>query len=261
MLLALDIGNTQTSLGFLSGGREPITWRISTEAQRTADELGITLESLLKRADLTSRELDGVVVSSVVPAMTSAWMEAVERLCACTPLVVSSELQLPFEVAHEDPTEIGADRLANVAAAQALFGVPAIVIDFGTATNIDVIDERGVYRGGTLTPGIRISNEALFSRAARLASVPLHAPENVIGSSTSEALRSGILIGAAAQVEGLVARIKVELESEDVTVIATGGLAGEVESVTDVFDHVAPDLNLHGLRILYELNNPGSCFV
>ena len=252
MFLAIDVGNTQTTLGlFGEDGALVRGWRMSTDATDTSDMLHSRLWGFFGKDGL---ELDCVAeagVASVVPTLERSWRRCLESHLGHAPLVVRAGHDCGMEIAMPLPRQVGADRIANAVAARSTYGAPVIVVDFGTATNIDVVDASGAYRGGAISPGLMLSANALFSRAAKLASIPVEAPERALGDSTEAALQSGLVIGAAAQAEGLVARIKFELGAPDATVVGTGGLARTVARATDVFDVIDPDLTLRGIREIW----------
>lgn len=250
MLLAIDMGNTQTALGLFDGEELVHSWRMPTDRSFTADELHVRLHGYFRMYDMTLDAVDAVAFAGVVPELNRAWRRVAERLSARA-VVVGPDTAAVTRVRAENPAEVGADRIANATAAVKYYGAPAIVVDFGTATNIDVVDDEGYYIGGAIAPGLRISMDALVSRAARLSSVPLEAPARAIGANTVEAVQSGAVLGTAAMAEGLVARIKRELGAADATVIATGGLAPVIAGSTDVFDAVDSQLTLRGICEIY----------
>lgn len=250
MLLAIDMGNTQTALGLFDGDELVHAWRMPTDRTLTKDELHVRLLGYFRKDGLDLGCVDAIAFAGVVPQLMREW-EGTAREMGARLVVVGRETAAVTSIDAPNPAEVGADRIANATAAAALYGAPSIVVDFGTATNIDVIDERGAYIGGCIAPGIRISLDALTARAARLASVPLEAPETTIGRTTVKAVQSGTVVGAAAMAEGLIARIKRELGRDDATVIATGGLALTVAEATDVFDRVDPQLTIKGICEIY----------
>lgn len=250
MLLAIDMGNTQTALGLFDGEELIHSWRMPTDRSFTADELHVRLHGYFRMYDMTLDAVDAVAFAGVVPELNRAWRRVAERLSARA-VVVGPDTAAVTRVRAENPAEVGADRIANATAAVKYYGAPAIVVDFGTATNIDVVDDEGYYIGGAIAPGLRISMDALVSRAARLSSVPLEAPARAIGANTVEAVQSGAVLGTAAMAEGLVARIKRELGAANATVIATGGLAPVIAGSTDVFDAVDSQLTLRGICEIY----------
>jgi type III pantothenate kinase len=254
MLLALDIGNTNIVAGVFAGDALVARWRLTTEARRTSDEYAVLLQSLFQASDVNSDALDGVIIASVVPAAQETLRHALEQYWHLEAMTVSHHLDIGIPVCYNPTTAVGADRLANAVAAIALYGTPAVVVDFGTATTFDVISARGEYLGGAIAPGLEISEDALLSRTAQLPRISLQAPPAAIGTSTVTSLQSGILFGYAGLVDGLVERIASEL-SDDVHVIATGGLATTVSPLSSRVQHVDVDLTLVGLRLIHERNS------
>lgn len=248
MLLAVDVGNTQTVLGLYDGPELAEHWRIATERHRTGDELGGLFARFF---DL--EELDGVVVSTTVPQLVREYTWFVERYVQAPLLVVGPGTRTGIAIRYDDPREVGPDRIVNALAAREKHGAPAIVVDFGTSTNFDVVSAAGEYVGGVLAPGIEISMDALFARAARLFKVDFAAPPSVIGKTTATGLQSGFVYGFAGQVDGIVERIREELGDPAVRVIATGGLASLVAPHSKTIGTVDPFLTLDGLRFVWEL--------
>jgi len=248
MLLAVDVGNTQTALGLYDGDTLADHWRLASERSTTADELGVVMAGLL---DLEA--VDGICLSSTVPVLVREWELLASKWAHAALLVVGPGTRTGIPIRYDDPREVGPDRIVNAVAAKERYGAPVIVVDFGTSTNFDVVSPEGEYVGGVLAPGIEISMEALFARAARLVKVDYAAPPSVIGKTTVGGLQSGLVYGFAGQVDGIVGRIRGEL-GIDARVVATGGLADLVAPHTQVIERVDPFLTLDGLRMVWELN-------
>jgi type III pantothenate kinase len=253
MLLGIDVGNTQTVIGVFIDGELKDHWRISTERERTADEMALTLGGFLAFVGHSLTQVNGMIISSVVPEMTSAMAHMARDILGLEPLVVDSGTDTGIPVLYEDPRQVGADRLVNAVAAVHKYGTPCIVVDFGTATTWDAIDREGRYLGGTIAPGVEISADALFRQAARLARVELVSPENAIGRNTIESIQSGIINGTAGQVDRLVELFKEEL-GDDCHVVATGGLAEVVVGNCHTIEVLDPLLTLEGLKLIFERN-------
>ena len=255
-LLAIDIGNTNIHFGLWGKNSWQLSWRARTVTDKMPDEYAVLLRNFLSSADLGYRAVSGVIISSVVPPLTLAFVELVQRYMGIEPLVVTNQMKTGVILAIDQPEQAGADRIVNTAAVAALYGGPAIVIDFGTATTFDVISATGEYCGGAIAPGIIIAHDALVSRTARLHKIDLMPPPDPVGKNTIHAMQSGIFWGYVSLVEGLVKRIKSAMDEGDsrIKVIATGGLAPLFNEHTDVIDTIAPELTLDGLRVIYELN-------
>jgi len=254
VLLAVDVGNSNTVIGVFTGDRMVEHWRISTDHDRTVDEQALLFQGLLQFADLSfTHNLHGVIISSVVPTVTETLREMVIRYFPFPPIVVEPGIRTGIALRYDNPREIGADRIVNAVAALELHGGPAIVVDFGTSTNFDVVSANGEFLGGVIAPGVMISVEALVSRAARLPKVELIAPPNVIGRSTVAAMQSGIVFGFAGQVDAIVTRLIAEL-GDDTTVVATGGLAPAIMDACTTIDEHDPWLTLKGLNIIWSRN-------
>jgi len=253
MLLAVDVGNTQTVLGLYDGDRLVEHWRVATEAERTGDELAALLARLLDLRDKDFANVDGVALSSTVPLLVRSYEELAERYVDAPLLVLGPGLRTGIPVLYDDPREIGPDRIANAVAARDRYGAPCIVVDFGTSTNFDAVSAAGEYVGGVLAPGIEASMDALFLRAARLTKVDFAQPQTVIGKTTASALQSGLVYGFAGQVDGIVRRMRGEL-GDGAPAIATGGLAALIVPHSETIERVDPLLTLDGLRLVWDLN-------
>lgn len=248
MLLAVDVGNTQTVLGLYPDGELADHWRLATERSTTADELGVVLGGLL---DLDA--VDGICLAATVPVLVREWELLASKWAQASLLVVGPGVKTGIPIRYDDPREVGPDRIVNAVAAKERYGAPVIVVDFGTSTNFDVVSPDGEYVGGVIAPGIEVSMEALFARAARLVKVDYAAPPAVIGKTTIGGLQSGLVYGFAGQVDGIVARIREELGA-DAPAVATGGLADLVAPHSRTIERVDSFLTLDGLRHVWELN-------
>ena len=253
MLLVLDVGNTKTAVGVYSEGKWIADWRVTTHLDYLADEYYVLLKSLLEDADLSFQRLSGAALASVVPPLTATFEELIVRILGKKPVVVGPGVRTGIQIKIENPKEVGADRIANTAAVQKLYGGPAIVLDLGTATTFDVVSKDGDYLGGAIAPGLGIAADALVRRTAKLPKVELTLPENAMGRNTVAAMQSGLVIGYVGLVKELVFRLKKELGGNP-KVIATGGMAEMLDAWTEVIDVVSPRLTLEGIRIIYELN-------
>lgn len=253
MLLTIDVGNTNLTLGLYQGDTLGPRWRLATDHERMPDEYGLQFVGLLSHEDQQVRDISGICLASVVPPLTSKIVQACKVYLNKDPLVVDAGVKTGVRVRYEDPKAVGADRIADAAAVQHLYGGPACVVDFGTATTFDAISKEGDYLGGAIAPGIGIAAEALFIRAAKLPRVDLQRPPHAIGSNTVHAMQSGLLFGYVALVEGMVERFRKELGNK-MRVIATGGLAEIIAMETESIEEVAPWLTLDGLRIIWDMN-------
>jgi type III pantothenate kinase len=253
LILVFDVGNTNTVIGVYDREKLLNHWRIRTNPQRTCDEYGILLRSLLENDKLNLKDIKSVVISSVVPTlmMELEWMS--RKFFACRPLVIGPGVKSGLAIKYENPREVGADRVVNAVAAYDKYGGPLIIVDFGTATTFCVVSAKGEYLGGAIAPGIIISTEALVSKAAKLPRVELQRPRSLIGKNTVSSMQAGIMYGFVGQVEGIITRMKTEIETTP-QVIATGGLAAVIARETDVIDTVDEFLTLDGLRLIYEMN-------
>jgi type III pantothenate kinase len=253
MLLVVDVGNTQTHFGAFDGERLIEHWRFATVRQSTADELGAALRALLGLRGMELNLLTGSIVSSTVPQLGPEWAAMAARYLSHEMLVVGPGIKTGMPLRYDNPREIGADRLVNAVAAYDKVKDACIVVDFGTALTYDPVSASGEYLGGIIAPGVEISMEALTERAAKLPKIDLSAPRSLIGKSTIDAIRSGVIYGYAAQVDGIVARVRHEI-GEEATTIATGGLALAIVPHTELIDEVDDLLTLTGLRLLHERN-------
>ena len=253
MFLAIDIGNTNVTLGVYQGEQLAATWRIATVHDRMADEYGILLTQLLSHRDIRIAQVAGIAIASVVPTLTGTFRKVCADYLGQEALVVDAGVKTGVRIRYENPRDVGADRVVDCAAVQVKYGGPACVVDFGTATTFDAISRDGEYLGGAIAPGIGIAAEALFARASKLYRVEIAPPARAIGTNTVAAMQAGIFFGYVGLVEGLVARFRREL-GDDMKVIATGGLAEVVSLETPVIQYIDPWLTLDGLRIIYELN-------
>jgi len=253
MLLAIDIGNTNITLGLYKGNNLGPRWRLSTDHNRMPDEYGIILINLFQHAGVSVEEVDAIIVASVVPPLTGTFDHACRTFLNCQPLIVDAGTKTGVRIRYEDPKQVGADRVVDAAAVHRLYGGPACIVDFGTATTFDGISAEGEYLGGAIAPGIGIASEALFQKTAKLPRVELNRPPSAIGRNTVQSLQSGLLFGYVGLVEGMVARFRVEL-GPTMKVIGTGGLAEVIARETKVIEIIAPWLTLEGLRIIYEMN-------
>jgi type III pantothenate kinase len=253
MLVTIDVGNTNITLGLYEAETLGPRWRIATVHDSMPDEYGLAFTGMLNHAGIPLDALTGICLASVVPPLTGKIVEACRNYLRHDPLVVDAGVKTGVRVLYEDPKAVGADRIVDAAAVQQLYGGPACVVDFGTGTTFDAITAEGEYLGGAIAPGIGIAAEALFARGAKLMRVDLQRPPHAIGRNTTHALQSGLLFGYVGLVEGLVGRFREEL-GEDMKVIATGGLAEVVAKETEILQIIAPWLTLDGLRIIWGLN-------
>lgn len=253
MLLVIDIGNTNLTLGLYEGDKLGAHWRLATDHNRMPDEYGLQLLGLLQNAGKTVKDITGISLASVVPPLTGRVIQACEEYLKQKPLVVDAGIKTGIKIRYEDPRAVGADRVCDAVAVIKLYGGPACVVDFGTATTFNAITKDAEYLGGAITAGINLAAEALYTRAAKLPRIDLQLPPSVIGRNTIHAMQSGLLFGYVSMVEGMVARFKNEL-GNDMKVIATGGLAEVVAKETKVIDIISPWLTLEGLRLIWELN-------
>ena len=250
----IDIGNTDTVLGLYGNSKLLNSWRLSSRSHRTEDEYWVAVESFLDLQNFKVQEVQGVAISSVVPELTMVYRRMVEKYLQITPLLINADIDLGMKVLYQDPNAVGADRLCNAVAGKTRYGAPLIIIDFGTATTFDCVDQSGDYLGGVICAGIESTAAVLHQRAAKLPKIELRFPEKVIGSNTQQSMQSGIMIGTVKLIEGLIIEIKKELGGKP-RVIATGGLAHIVSEKTKYIDQVDYNLNLDGIYLIYQRNS------
>ena len=253
LLLTIDAGNTNTVLGVHEGEALRAHWRLTTRREQTADEYGILVRNLFAGSGIDPRSVVGVALASVVPPLTSVLVSLARQYLGQEPLVVEPGVRTGMPILYEPPSDVGADRIVNGVAAFAVFGGPVVVVDFGTATTFDVVTKKGEYAGGVICPGIGISADALFQRAARLPRVDVRNPGRVVGRSTVGSIQAGLYFGYASMVEGIIGRIRAEL-GERARVVATGGLAETMAADIPSIEAVDPVLTLTGLRLIWERN-------
>jgi type III pantothenate kinase len=254
MLLTIDIGNTNLTLGLYEGEQLGAHWRLATDNNRMPDEYGLQFLGLLQNAGKTLKDIHGISLASVVPPLTGRVIQACREYLKQEPLVVDAGIKTGIKIRYEDPKAVGADRVCDAVAVLKFYGGPACVVDFGTATTFNAITKEGEYLGGAITAGVNLAAESLYTRAAKLPRIDLQRPPSVIGRNTIHAMQSGLLFGYVSMVEGMVARFRSELGS-DMKVIATGGMAEIIAKETQVVNFIAPWLTLDGLRIIWEFNH------
>lgn len=254
MIFVIDIGNTNTVLGIFENDELTYEWRIQTDIHKTKDEFAILIQSLFDFKGISFSEIEGIIISSVVPPI----MQALEKMCEqyfdISPLVVGkNEVSSCLKISYPTPKEIGADRIVNAVGAVDMYDAPLIIIDFGTATTFCYVDENKSYHGGVIAPGIKISMDALYSNASKLPKIEIERPNQIVGQSTVEAMQAGVYYGYVGQVDGIVNRIKKEV-GDDPVVIATGGLASLIAKESETIQHIEPHLTLKGLYMIYQKN-------
>ncbi len=254
MILAIDVGNTNIVIALFDGEELKNSWRISTDKNKTSDEIGITLCQLTEHSGISAEQIDDVIISSVVPPIMHSLCNAIRKYIKCEPMVVGPGVKTGLNIKYDNPKEVGADRIVNAVGAIHKYGKPLILVDFGTATTFCAIDGNGDYLGGVIAPGVKVSMNALFERAAKLPRVEIKKPQTAIGRNTISSMQSGAVYGQAGQVDRIVAEIKKELNEDNVKVIATGGLSVLIAPESNSIDFVDKTLTLDGLRIIYDMN-------
>ena len=254
MLLVFDVGNTNMVIGIYKDKSLVKDWRICTDIHKTSDEYGMLIGNLLAHDNIDIKSIDDVIISSVVPNVMHALENFCIKYCDKKPMIVGPGIKTGLNIKYDNPKQVGADRIVNAVAAIEKYGSPLIIVDFGTATTFCAISDKGEYLGGSICPGIKISSEALFHEASKLPRVELAKPGMTICKNTVSAMQAGIIYGYAGMVERLINMIKKELGSDDVKVIATGGLSTLIDSETDSIDYIDKDLTLEGLKLIYEKN-------
>jgi type III pantothenate kinase len=254
MVLVIDVGNTNIVIGVYEGKKLLVHWRMGTQWEKTSDELGMFLISLFNHEKLDIKEIEAVVIASVVPPIMYSLGHAIKKYFKLEPIVIGPGVKTGINIKYENPREVGADRIVNAVAAFEIYKSPLIIVDFGTATTFCAISSKGEYLGGVICPGIKISAEALFQKAAKLPRIELAKPDTVIGRNTVVSMQSGIVYGYVGQVDYIVKRMKKEMKEDNIKVIATGGIARLIASESETIDEINGLLTLEGLRIIYERN-------
>ncbi len=253
MLLAIDIGNTETTFGVFEGEKKKAAFQMATSIHRTVDESAVLMQSILRNRGLTESDITEVALCSVVPPLTVVFNDMVQRYFDISPLIVAAGIKTGIRICMDNPKEVGADRIVDAVAAHHLYGGPVIIVDMGTATTFEIVSQNGDYLGGAIAPGILSSAEALFQRAAMLPRIELTSPNKVIGTNTIDAMKSGMVYGYVGLVESMVQRMQKEIGSK-VKVVATGGFSNLIARETKIIDEVNTDLTLIGLRLIYRMN-------
>ncbi len=254
MILAIDVGNTQIVVALFDEDTLKNSWRLSTDKNKSSDELGMVMMQLLELSGISSEDIEDVIISSVVPPVMHSLTNAIKRYIGRTPLVVGAGIKTGLNIRYDNPKEVGADRIVNAVAAIHKYGTPVIIVDFGTANTYCAVNREGEYLGGIITAGVKISMDALFERAAKLPKVEIVKPKGVIGKNTVSAMQAGAIYGQAGQVDRIVKEIKKELDAPDASVIATGGFASLIAEESKEIDIVDKALTLDGLNLIYKKN-------
>ena len=254
MLIAIDIGNTNITIGLFLDSDLISTWRFSTDSRKTSDEYGLLLQQVMSSNNLNADEIDSAAICSVVPPLTPTFELLCQRYLKVQPLTVMAETKTGIKILYDSPRDVGADRIVDAAAALHIYGGPCIVVDLGTATVFDAVNEHAEYLGGAIAPGMIVSADSLYRATSQLRRVELNAPEKVIGTNTTHSIQSGLVFGYSELIKGMIVRFKKEIGT-NATVIATGGQADIVKDQVGEFNHIDPDLTLKGLRIVHSLNS------
>ncbi len=254
MILVVDVGNTHIVLGVYEKTDLLASWRLNTDKERTADELGMFMLNLFDHAGLKADKVEAVIIASVVPPIMYTLEHSIKKYLKLEPMIIGPGTKTGINIRYQNPKEVGTDRIVNAVAGYELYGGPLIIVDMGTATTFCAVSEKGEYLGGVICPGVKISLEALFQKAAKLPRIDLIKPEGVIGKNTVSSMQSGIFYGYIGQVDYIVKRMKQEMQEDNVKVIATGGLARFISEESITIDHINSTLTLEGLRIVYERN-------
>lgn len=254
MLIAIDIGNTNITIGLFLDSELISTWRFSTDSRKTSDEYGLLLQQVMSSNNLNADKIDSAAICSVVPPLTPTFELLCQRYLKVQPLTVMAETKTGIKILYDSPRDVGADRIVDAAAALHIYGGPCIVVDLGTATVFDAVNEHGEYLGGAIAPGMTVSADSLYRATSQLRRVELNAPEKVIGTNTTHSIQSGLVFGYSELIKGMIVRFKKEIGT-NATVIATGGQADIVKDQVGEFNHIDPDLTLKGLHIVHSLNS------
>lgn len=252
MLLAVDVGNTHITLGVYDNDELINNWRMATDKDKTADEIGVLILNMFKYSDIDVKKIDDVIISSVVPPIMYSLSHAMRKYLGKTPIVVDHKVNTKLKIMYDNPKEVGADRIVNAIGALKFYKAPMVIVDFGTATTFCVINEKNEYLGGAILPGIKISMSALFEKTAKLPRIEIAKPKNVIGTNTVDSMQSGVYYGYVGSVDYTVNKIKEELGCDDLTVIATGGLARMISEDSKTINHIDSKLTLKGLNVIYK---------